>query len=449
MNLKFDFWKNKANKFVKRNNLKYKLPYIISKSTAIKSSLSLIDQSVFSVTNFVRNIIVARILSKESYGLFILLFSVLMLLTDVQSTLISTPYTIYSPRLNTEEISKYTGSSIIHQFFFSVFSVTLFIFAGFTIHFGLDQKMVSHIFWSIFFVIPLVLIRDHLRRICFAQLKITKALVIDTIVFFVQILGLLLLVQFHFVSIQHVFWIMGLSCLLSSSYWFLRSYSAFSISFGRITKDFKKNWKIGKWAFASGVLWSLKVNLYPWILAYVHGIESSGVWGACIGAVAVANPLILGIQNIILPKTAYVYAKNGPFVLRRFIIKSSIIYTTVITPFCFLIILFADEILTILYGKKYAGNGIVVLFLAINLIILVFEFTFSRGLFTFERADIDFKINIIPIIFLFFPGLWFIKVYGVTGAATTLVLGNLIAAVIRYFSISNYINSLRNNIYVK
>src|SRR5664280_807115 len=54
--------------------------------------ISLADQAVASATNFLTGIIIARACSKEELGLYMLGFSLVVFVTDMQTSLIATPY---------------------------------------------------------------------------------------------------------------------------------------------------------------------------------------------------------------------------------------------------------------------------------------------------------------------------------------------------------------------
>jgi len=60
--------------------------------------LSLGDQAVASITNFATGVIIARASSKEQFGLYMLGFTLILLVTDLQTSLIATPYMVYAPR---------------------------------------------------------------------------------------------------------------------------------------------------------------------------------------------------------------------------------------------------------------------------------------------------------------------------------------------------------------
>ena len=77
--------------------------------------LSLADQGVASITNFVTGVIIARASSKEEFGLYMLGFSLILLVTDLQTSVIATPYMVYAPRLKGRAHALYAGSTLVHQ----------------------------------------------------------------------------------------------------------------------------------------------------------------------------------------------------------------------------------------------------------------------------------------------------------------------------------------------
>ena len=79
-----------------------------AEGTLRQGLLSLADQAVVSATNFATGVIVARTCSREELGLYMLGFSVILLATDLQTSLISTPYMVYAPRLKGRAHALYT-----------------------------------------------------------------------------------------------------------------------------------------------------------------------------------------------------------------------------------------------------------------------------------------------------------------------------------------------------
>ena len=104
----------------------WQLPFglVLSPERALHQGIiSLADQAVASATNFLTGVIIARTCSKEQLGLYMLGFSLILLMTDFQTSLITTPYMVYSPRLKGRAHALYTGSTLIHQLAFCLITM--------------------------------------------------------------------------------------------------------------------------------------------------------------------------------------------------------------------------------------------------------------------------------------------------------------------------------------
>ena len=135
-------------------------------------------------------------------------------------------------------------------------------------------------------------------------------------------------------SASRAYWVVGLACGIAVLVWLWSERSFYRLRLRESLADFKRNWTFGKWVFASGLVWAISMNLYPWLLAAFHGTASAGVWAACLGAVALGNPAVLGVQNFLGPKIAHVYAEEGRRSLRRFVLKASIAFLLPMLLFC-------------------------------------------------------------------------------------------------------------------
>src|ERR1700730_6112231 len=121
------------------------------------------------------------------------------------------------------------------------------------------------------------------------------------------------------------------------------------------------------------------MNLYPWFLAGFRGAASTGVWAVCLGVVSVGNPALLGIQNLVGPKIAHIYAAEGIKALHRFVLKITITIAIPMAVFCVAMFIWGGRLLSLLYGRQYAGNNLIVGILALNLLVTATTFSFSRA----------------------------------------------------------------------
>jgi O-antigen/teichoic acid export membrane protein len=392
---------------------------------------SLLDQGVVSATNFLTGVIVARACSKAELGLYMLGFSLFLFLIDAQTSLIATPYMIYAPRVKGSEKALYTGSTLIHQLALSLLATVALVGGAVVVTAGVGPPGLGPVLWALVAVVSAIMFREHSRRVYFASLEANRALIFDICIAVVQIGSLLILARLHLLSANRAYWVVGCACGIAVLGWLWSERSAYRVNLGQSLADLKKNWAFGRWALGSGFVWTVSMNIYPWLLAAFHGTASAGVWAACLGAVALANPAVLGVQNFLGPKIAHVYALEGSAGLRRFVFKATLISAVLVSVFCLAMTLRGGPLVALLYGHGYLGNGLIVGLLAWNLSISAVASAFSRALFAIERADVDFAVNVIGLFMMLTFGLWLVRSYSVVGAALGLLLANAAMSIAR------------------
>ena len=393
--------------------------------------LSLADQAVASVTNFATGVIIARASSKEEFGLYMLGFTLILLVTDLQTSLIATPYMVYAPRLQGRAHALYTGSTLIHQVVFSLLATLVVIGAACAARFGVGPHGLEPVLWALAGVGSLIMLREFVRRICFASLKLRTVFIFDAFIGVGQICGLLVLAHFKLLSASRAYWVIGATCGLAVLCWLWLNRHHYHLRIDESVLDLKRNLIFGKWVFASGLLWTASTNLYPWLLAFFHGAAAAGVFAACLGVVSASNPALLGIQNFLGPKIAHVYAIRGRIGLRKFVLKISGSMAIPVSLLTLIMIFWGDRFIGLLYGSRYTGNGRVVAILACNLLLSAVVFSYSRALFAIERADLDFALNFAAIFIMLTLGLWLVKIHGPFGAALGLIIAGGVTSILR------------------
>jgi O-antigen/teichoic acid export membrane protein len=275
------------------------------------------------------------------------------------------------------------------------------------------------------------MLREHARRVSFARLRLWTAFLFDTSIALGQITGLLLLARFGLLSASRAYWVIGSVCGVAVLGWLWSDRECYHPRFSESLADLKKNWVFGKWVFASGLVWAVSTNLYPWFLAFFHGAASTGVFAACAGVVSVGNPVLLGIQNLMGPKIAHVYAAHGPDALRRWVLKITAAAFLPMSLLCLILITWGGRLLALLYGRQYSGNGLIVAIMALNLLVAVPAFSFSRALYAAERADLDFLFNFAALFVMVTLGFWLVRAFGPLGAAFGLLAANFATSAVR------------------
>jgi len=401
------------------------------RAIARPGTVAVIDQGVASIANFLTGVILARALLPEGFGLYLLGLTVVIIMLDLQTTLTTTPYMVFRPQLSDEDGAEYLGSTVVSQVVLSA-SVTIVLAAVALVSLAYGGASdIASVTLALTFSIGFILLRDFVRRICFVHLQPKVALVIDSLVTVLQLGILLLLVALDLITVFRAFLVIGFVAGAISLGWILLNRGGIDIQRSQVRDDIAANLRFGKWPLMSGVVWALTMYAYPWLLVAFHGSAAAGIWAAGLGIMALGNPLLLGLQNYMGPRITNDYAAGGVSALRRSVRAGVTAFAITIGPFAALIALLGGLIVTLIYGDAFSGNGALVALLMLNLLISAIAFSFSRGLFALERADDDFKVNLVAFALMLTVGVSLAYAYGVIGAAFGLIASNLTATVLR------------------
>lgn len=397
-----------------------------------KNLFSLCDQGVVSITNFATGVVIGRVCGKAELGVYTLAWTIMTLATELSGMLTTTPYTVFSPQLDREERRDYLGSILVHQLLLAGFFAMLLgvgallgSWRGWLPRGGLGVAAITAAVTVSFCM------REFVRRISFAELKIGWALLVDVGACFGQIVGVLLLLHYGALTSSRGLILLGITSGGAAAAWLFVQRRSFRPNTKMYAADLKRNWRLSKWVLASGVLYAFVRYLFPWVLAASHGISVTGTWAACTAIVALGNPVLMGLGNHLLPELSNIYAASGVRAMQRHAQRSCLVYIGLLTPIVLVLVCFGDLIVTRIYGMTYAGNGGIITLLALNMLVTALVNPYSLGLFTLDRAKSDTLVNLVWVILLFTGGIAAVKLYAAFGAAAALLICGVITAAIR------------------
>ena len=393
---------------------------------------ALCDQGVISVTNFVTAMLVGRACGKAELGVYTLAWSILSLANGISATLITSPCTILGPHFASPRRRRYWGSLAAHQVVLSAaIALALSAAAGIFAWGGWSSGNLSSALHSISLVIVLISLREFVRTVNFASLRVFRVLLVDVIASLVQLAGMLILLRFNALSASRTFALLGIAATIASAIWFVHNRDAVRLDPRLILPDLKRNWAFAKWLLGSTVAWQVATYFYPWMLAAFHGTSATGDWAACAALVAAANPIFIGLTNYLSPKIANVYASGGVTSMERYIYRCSLMFAVLLLPITIAMAGTGGYLVTRIYGSSYNGATIVILLLALNMLVNSIVAPFAQGLFNLKCARADMVVNVVSVVFLFTVGIPVVKTYAAVGAACALLASNATLACVK------------------
>ncbi len=392
---------------------------------------SLADQIIVSTTSFVVTVVVGRYAGASQLGIYGAAISVVTALMALQDGLILYPFLIKRAEDNSqpeEQMALVLGSA----FSLLVSFVAIFVFA-ITSLFSAETREVSAVLASFALVAPLSLLKDLCRRLFICKLQVSQALAIDAIAFSLQIPLTGLLAWYEIISAPMACVAIGLSSLVATAS--VINWDNFKGAFRaiRFKTAAQHSWDVGKWMFFSRALLQIQGYSSMWLLLWIAGASASGVYTACLGIVAIANPFLLGIGNILMPRSIAAWQVGGKSALLNQVRFDSVLIGLIMTAFTVAIFAGGDRILALLYGgQEFQGHLLALVLLSLSATATGLGFPATNALSAIRQPRVIAIGGVGAILTVAAMSILLIPGYGLIGAALASLTGNTLSVIFRW-----------------
>jgi O-antigen/teichoic acid export membrane protein len=348
-------------------------------------ALALADQAIVSGASFLTTVLIARWTFPSELGLYSIAISLLISSFAIQESLISLPYTIQQGQsIGTR--AEHAGSALALCGLLSALGIVALALTALGMTAGnIDPKLVAMI-WVLAAIAPFALVREFGRQFAFAHLRTGQALILDAAVATIQLAGLGWLGWTGRISGAAACAVLGFACALVAMVWLYLAHRSFAIRWQQISATMLQSWTIGKWLFANQITVSVQGYVAYWLLAALAGMTATGVYAACMSVVLFANPLIMGLGNILTPRSVLALRTGGSARLRLQVIRDSLLLGAAMTLFCLLVLFAGEGVLRLLYhGDPYVGHGHTLLILALAMLLMAIGMPAGGALSSMQR----------------------------------------------------------------
>ena len=404
--------------------------------------LALSDQTLVSGGRFVTSVVVGRLCGQESLGLYTLGFTVVLTVLCLQDSLVSVPYTVYSSRVDETRRRQMAGSTFIHYLALSLLAVIGFALAAVLAQDAATFHRMAPVFAVLALGIPFLLLREFGRRLEFARRRTARVLILDAVVIAIQILALVWLSRNDHLGPASAHGAVALACIVGGGFWLaisglrvIRPCRAF------VAPDFRRNWRLGRWLFASQLVFLLERNTVTWLLAILIGVTATGAFAACTTIALLCNPFLLGIANVLEPQAAQAYVDGGPRGVWRLVVQWTALLVVVVTLFCGIVAVGGGWGLQVLYGEEYEAHASTVTIMALTILAGTFGLGADAGLRAVEQASAAFRATTVSMVITLASAVVLIPMLGVSGAAYALLFGAMVGSTIRLVALNRFVSS--------
>jgi O-antigen/teichoic acid export membrane protein len=411
------------------------------RSDTVKALMSIIDQGIYSGTSFVTAVIVGRATSPDTLGMYYLTMTIVYVAIGLQECMISNPFAILSPRRHGRDLAEFASSTWTYYLSWSGICLLGILAAlGYSTFAG-DAHLTSGL-QALTFALPLLLLRECLRRFAFARLRLPTAVAIDATSSTVQIAGLGLLAYFHQLTLFGIFAVMAAGCAVASLGWIASNWQSRPPRPTRALEDLRHTWPIARWSLASFMLTNTIPFIMPWIVDSAAGAAAAGLFGASATLVGVTNVLVLGGSNFLMPRAAEAFATRGAHGLSRVLLVMAISFIAAIGTFGAIILITGDRIPVFVYGAEFQGTGLLVATLAVNVLAGSLGMIAAQGLLVIGRQKNNFVIDICMFTITMVAAAILVPRYGALGAAQASVMGVTVGTLARALKLTGILRGM-------
>lgn len=409
-----------------------------------KGGLSVSDQFVFSLGNFILNILLARFMTASEYGAFAIAFSLFLFSAGFSTAFFSEPLSVIGHSRYSINIKEYVGVSICMQTMFSL--LLAFLFAIIMIIFRFFKPIDNVTLFSLFGVAiftPFILFFWFLRRICYLEGDAHFAL-LGSFVYTISLLaGLFFAYRLNSVSPFMAFFLMAFAGVVSSIFlWRI-------LSIAKISKYFpvhkilafsilRDHWRYGRWIALANIANWLCGDFYLILMGIFLGISVTGAYSALENLITPLRQILSGLTLLLIPwmasqkimkKEEYIGRNSGKLIF------SNVLLGLVYSSF---ILICGKLLIQIFYRKSYFNDFIWLLpFLGIIGVLTALQQSLGIIVRVLERPRSIFLSKLLSSIFTLSAGILLVYKWKLYGAVAGISLGILLECMVMLYHINS------------
>lgn len=375
----------------------------------------LADQVVVSAAAFATNLLLAKALGLQQFGIFSLVGLIQFFCLSISMGITTQVYQVVYPTKSIEEQKKYTTN------LFYILLVCLIGFLALGILFFATTQFYFYeykatILVSIFSTL-LFLLQDFIRKVLLTQLLFKKAFIIDVITNIAQLGILLILWIMNLLTLNIAIVIVGatfIPSIILGLFWIKPT--------KLVKRDLLQIWREQK----TKTGWLLMSNLLQWGTGYFFVIAASWwVGAAALGALRLAqyifgllNVVLQAFENYVLPK-ASASSSNNPSAYLKVIARKMLLF---MLPILVTLAIFGKQILVLAGGKECEPFAYVMYGMSAIYLLITIGYPVRIGIRSQQLNQQYFKGYILSMIFSVTTVYWLLHNFQLIGVLAGLFI---------------------------
>jgi len=184
------------------------------------------------------------------------------------------------------------------------------------------------------------------------------------------------------------------------------------------------------------MLVSLNTSIPRYLLEFFLSTEVLGYFSAIAYLMMIGNMMMNAISQNFLPILTNRFNKSEYRSLRNILVKLSLFSLFLGISLIIFSVNFGESFLSIIYGPEYANYLDILIIMSIAISVNFVSWNFDTALLSMRYISIQPKISIFILIITLYLSYKLITIYGINGAAYTLLITNSIQLVLKMFFVN-------------
>jgi glycosyltransferase involved in cell wall biosynthesis/O-antigen/teichoic acid export membrane protein len=379
------------------------------------------DQGLFSASNFLANVLLARWLAPREYGAFFTAFVVILLVHVAHSALFIEPMLVFGAGKYADRWSAYFKVLLRYELMFNVVCAVILGAVGA----ALSLAGYGLLGWSLVgaaCAMPAILASWFVRRACYVIDRPQLAAASAAVYVVLTATGLMALNAAGILSSFAAQLLLGAGAVVATVAILagvLRSKGTpVSIDASAVWTE---HWRFGRWSTASGLLSWAQSYLFYLVLPVWGGLEAAGLLRAVTNFVTPVLQSDSALMNLMAPALARARAYPPAFVrtirwAQRAFLTEGLLYWIVLATF-------RHPLVSFLYGTPYTAHADLLIVVGAIPVIGSRLNIYTVAARALEHPRIFFRATAAAVLISVVVGFPLLALGGITGAVWAIVLG--------------------------
>jgi O-antigen/teichoic acid export membrane protein len=379
--------------------------------------LGIADQG-FSVGGmFLANVVLARVASREEYGMFALAYSILNFLAGLHNAAIIEPYTVHGAGRYRIFSAEYRWL-IWRNNAWLVLALTAVLLIIWKASLWTSAAVTARALLGLALSTGVVLTSYLLRRILYVQRKVESAAWMSFVFLLCLTVCLTLTAKFGLLNAFSVFMLVGLGSIVGGAaiYSEIPRPARLQPFISAQPHHHREHWKYARWVLATAFVFQFANQAYYWLVAGLLSLKEVAALRAITMIVMIVDQVFIAITSIVLPALAARFASNQiaellslwRLYLGSFLAVGGVFFAGVMV--------FGKPVIHWIYGGKFDDVSAFLSTLALLPILMGVGHTMNAALKSVEKPNAVFYAYVASGITTLGLGIPFMTHFGLRGA---------------------------------